>query len=164
MGGLANMGASYALAGLGHKLGSPRMAAGSILLSAVAYQATVAPLSWIIPTEIFPQDMRCKGSTMSSTVYAGTVQALLQVHPLLAQSGVVTFLATYTGSIVVTGCLHRVLQPETVGRSLEEIERDVFSRRLWRRGSMAHARESLGLVAPEEESPQEASSSSVGNP
>merc|ERR1712226_133454 len=66
--GLSGMSVCYAIAGLSHQVSVPSAAAGSILLSAAAFQAGVAPLSWIIPTELFPADMRMKGSTISSTV------------------------------------------------------------------------------------------------
>jgi len=148
--GLAGVGGSYCLAAAGHAGGRKAVAAGAVLLSAGTYQASVSPLSWIVPTEVFPADMRMKGSALGAMAFAACVQVVLQLHPLLAQRGVITFLVTYTGTTAAAFLLNRALLPETVGRSLEDIERDAMSGGLWRRRSMVTMRATLGLGQQEE--------------
>merc|ERR1712129_273945 len=123
------MGSSYALAALGYKIGKRAMIAGFMLSSVAAYQAAVSPLAWVMPVEILPQDMRMRGNAsvgMFSTVFSVLI---LQCHPLLAQGGVLAVLGTYTATTGLGLVLNHTLIPETLGRSLEDIERDWRSRR-----------------------------------
>merc|ERR1712046_437457 len=50
--GLIGVAASYALAIVALPLHKPSLAALSLLMSAAAYQASVGPLSWIMPPEV----------------------------------------------------------------------------------------------------------------
>merc|ERR1712023_21146 len=73
----------------------PHIAAMALLTSAAAYQFSVGPLSWIMPTEVLPNELRTKGSAITSTMYAAAGMMLIQLHPVLARSGPILPLATY---------------------------------------------------------------------
>merc|ERR1712232_579840 len=122
--GLSAMIGSYVLAMLALPLHLPNMAAMALLGSAASYQAAVGPLSWIMPTEVLSTELRARGSALTSTLYAGAGLTLVQLHPLLARRGPMTFLVVYTGCTSLALALNHRKLPETQGLSLEAIERE----------------------------------------
>lgn len=126
--GLIGIILSYMLAIVAIPLHSPALAALAILSSCAVYQASVGPLSWIMPPEVFSADMRSRGSAVTATMYAFFGLAVVQLHPWLARRGAQVPLAVYTVSTGLALLLNYKVLPETRGMSLEEIERQVFGR------------------------------------
>lgn len=124
--GLVGVAASYALAMLALPLHQPGLAALSLLASAAAYQASVGPLSWIMPPEVLSAEFRSRGSAVLSASYAASGVMLVQLHPLLAQQGRSVVLSVYTLSTIGALALNRLYLPETRGLSLEAIERQAI--------------------------------------
>ncbi|CAK0909834.1 unnamed protein product [Prorocentrum cordatum] len=128
-----------------HKGGRSAAAGLSLLGGALAYQVAVGPVSWIVPAEIYPSNMRTLGLTLSSVAYSATTLVVVQMHPLMVRAGPAccfgTCAAASLGSLLVT----RALLPETHGHSLEEIQAEVLSGRIFQRGSMLGVPSALGL-------------------
>lgn len=124
--GLIGMTGSYLVTMAAMPLHHPSLAAFAIVVSAAAYQASIGPLSWIMPTEVLPVDMRARGSALTSTLYAGAGLMVVQSYPLLAKHGPMTPLAVYAFGTTVALALNHWKLPETMGLSLEAIEREAF--------------------------------------
>jgi len=124
--GLVSMAGCYALAIVAVPLHLPSVGAFALMASAASYQSSVGPLSWIMPTEVLPNEMRAKGSAITSTMYAGAGLMLVQLHPLLARQGPMAPLAVYGACTTVALALNCWKLPETMGLSLEAIEREAF--------------------------------------
>eukprot|EP00928_Gymnodinium_smaydae_P077607 TRINITY_DN609_c0_g7_i2.p1 TRINITY_DN609_c0_g7~~TRINITY_DN609_c0_g7_i2.p1 ORF type:complete len:223 (+),score=51.77 TRINITY_DN609_c0_g7_i2:297-965(+) len=129
--GLSSISFTWAFAAVADRAHFARLAATSLVVGTAGYQASVGPLSWIVPAEALPASMRMKASALTSLVYSGTVFGLLQVHPLLQQRGTTAFLLVYMCSSAVGYYVCNVLVPETRGRSLEAVERDARDLRLF---------------------------------
>lgn len=124
--GLAGMAGSYVVAIVALPLHLPSVTALALLSSAAFYQSSVGPLSWIMPTEVLSAELRSRGSAITSTMYAGAGLTLVMLHPLMAQHGPMTPFIVYTGCTTVALALNKMYLPETMGLSLEAIEREAF--------------------------------------
>ena len=125
--GSAGLAAAYTVLGLcyhNHVTGWPVLA---VVLAAIAcYAMSLAPVTWVIISEIFPNWIR--GAAMSVAVMALWLACFVltytfpMLNKLLGAAG--TFW-TYAG-ICVAGCVFIAFTlPETKGKSLEQIERDM---------------------------------------
>merc|ERR1712187_540724 len=130
--GLTGIGGTYVLSGLAYGAHAPRAAAAMLLACTLFYQASVGPISWIVPAEAFPTDIIVRGSAVVSSLYAGSVFVIVQMHPWIQAHGTFVFLAVYTSSTAAARYLIHWYLPETRGRSLEDIEQDARSDRLFR--------------------------------
>lgn len=99
-----------------------------LTLSAIGcYALTLAPVTWVLISEIFPQRMRAQGISVSVSALWIASFALTYSFPLLDRGlGTASVFVIY-GVICVLGCLLVATSvKETKGRSLEEIETDLL--------------------------------------
>jgi len=122
--GCFGIGVSHLLCALAYYSGWPPVAVLALTLSAIAcYAMTLAPLTWVLIAEIFPNRIRSQG--VSAAVSALWIASFLLTYTFPSMNRILgiggTFL-TYGAFCVLGGVLSISFVPETRGRSLEEIE------------------------------------------
>jgi SP family arabinose:H+ symporter-like MFS transporter len=123
-GGLAGI---YAILGAGYYFKSTGIHMLVLVISAIAcYAMSLAPITWVVISEIFPN--RIRGAAMSVAVFslwAGCTALTLTFPYLKAGLGAHGAFWLY-GVICVIGFIVILLKlPETKGKSLEDIEREL---------------------------------------
>ncbi|WP_158790916.1 sugar porter family MFS transporter [Granulicella sp. L60] len=122
--GCCGIGLSHVLAGLAYRMGWHGMPVLVLTLCAIGcYAMTLAPLTWVLIAEIFPNRLRSLGVSAAVSALWISSFALTYSFPFinsaLGSSG--TFF-TY-GTVCFAGAVLVFLYvPETKGRTLEEIE------------------------------------------
>ncbi|QNI36042.1 sugar porter family MFS transporter [Edaphobacter albus] len=102
----------------------------ALTLSAIAcYALTLAPVTWVLIAEIFPQRVRAQGISIAISSLWIASFALTYSFPILDRRlGTASVFAAY-GIICMLGCaLVATSVRETKGQSLEEIETSVLGR------------------------------------
>ena len=98
-----------------------------LVLAAIgAYAMSLAPVVWVIISEIFPT--RVRGAAMSvavSVLWIACFLITVTFPPLNERLGPAGIFATYAGICLVGLVLVALRLPETKGRSLEDIEREL---------------------------------------
>jgi sugar porter (SP) family MFS transporter len=122
--GCCGIGLSHLLAGLAYKLGWHGMPVLLLTLCAIGcYAMTLAPLTWVLISEIFPNRLRAHGVSVAVSALWIASFALTYSFPFidreLGSSG--TFF-TYGAICLVGAAFVYLWVPETKGRTLEEIE------------------------------------------
>jgi SP family sugar porter-like MFS transporter len=125
--GAAGLAVVYALIGASFHFESQGVHVLALVLSAIAcYSCTLAPVTWVVLSEIYPN--RIRGAAMSVSVFAlwSACFVLTYTFPLLkAALGAAGTFWIY-GAICIAGFLFiKARLPETKGKSLEEIEREL---------------------------------------
>lgn len=94
-----------------------------VVLAIACYAMTLAPVTWIVISEIFPTRIRAKGMAVSTFALGSASFVLTYTFPLLNNSlGAYGTFWVY-GLICILGFLFmKVNLPETKGKTLEEIE------------------------------------------
>lgn len=123
-GGLAGI---YAILGLGYYLHSTGVHMLILVVTAIAcYSMSLAPITWVVIAEIFPN--RIRGAAMSIAVFSLWLgcTALTLTFPYLKNSLGAHGAFWSFGAVCVIGffVIQRKL-PETKGKSLEDIEREL---------------------------------------
>ncbi|MHC4558724.1 MAG: sugar porter family MFS transporter [Planctomycetota bacterium] len=123
-GGLAGI---YAILGAGYYFQSTGIHMLVLVISAIAcYAMSLAPITWVVISEIFPN--RIRGATMSvavSSLWIGCTVLTLTFPYLKAGLGAHGAFWLY-GVICVIGFVVILMKlPETKGKSLEDIEREL---------------------------------------
>ena len=123
-GGLAGI---YAILGAGYYLQSTGIHMLILVISAIAcYAMSLAPITWVVISEIFPN--RIRGAAMSvvvSSLWIGCTVLTLTFPYLKAGLGAHGAFWLY-GIICVIGFVVILMKlPETKGKSLEDIEREL---------------------------------------
>jgi SP family sugar porter-like MFS transporter len=123
-GGLAGV---YAILGAGYYLQSTGIHMLVLVISAIAcYAMSLAPITWVVISEIFPN--RIRGAAMSvvvSSLWIGCTVLTLTFPYLKAGLGAHGAFWLY-GVICVIGFVVILMKlPETKGKSLEDIEREL---------------------------------------
>jgi len=123
-GGLAGI---YAILGTGYYLQSTGIHMLVLVISAIAcYAMSLAPITWVVISEIFPN--RIRGAAMSvavSSLWIGCTVLTLTFPYLKAGLGAHGAFWLY-GVICVIGFVVILMKlPETKGKSLEDIEREL---------------------------------------
>ncbi|QHN03600.1 sugar porter family MFS transporter [Granulicella sp. WH15] len=127
--GCIGVGASHLLSGLAYRAGLHGSAVLVLTLSAIAcYALTLAPVTWVLISEIFPNHVRSRAVSVAVSALWVASFALTYSFPLinraLGSSG--TFLGY--GTICMLGAVFVfVFVPETKGKTLEEIEAKVLT-------------------------------------
>jgi SP family xylose:H+ symportor-like MFS transporter len=122
--GCLGVGVSNLLAGFAyreHLHGAPVLI---LTLCAIAcYAASLAPVTWVLISEIFPNRLRSLGVAASvSTLWAASF-VLTYTFPIMNRTmGISGTFFSYSGVCLVGALLVFSVVPETKGRSLEEIE------------------------------------------
>jgi MFS family permease len=125
--GAAGLAVIYALLGASYVSGSPGVLVVGLVVAAIAcYSCTLAPVIWVVLSEIYPN--RIRGAAMSVSVFAlwAACFLLTLTFPLLkAALGAAGTFWIY-GAICVAGFFF-ILRwlPETKGKSLEQIEAEL---------------------------------------
>ncbi len=127
--GCIGIGVSHLLCAWAYRAAWPSAAVLLLTLSAIAcYALTLAPVTWVLIAEIFPN--RVRSHAVSSSVSALWIASFLLTYtfPFLNRAlGSGGIFLTY-GFICLAGCaLVAFMVPETRGRSLEQIENSVAS-------------------------------------
>jgi len=107
-----------------HLQGKPMLV---LVLAAIAcYAMSLAPATWVVISEIFPNRVRSSAVSISVTALWSACFFLTYTFPLLnAALGPAGTFWTY-GAVCLAGAVFLALRlPETKGRSLEEIETDL---------------------------------------
>lgn len=126
-GGLAVL---YALLGTGYAIGSrgPHML-GIVVAAIACYAMSLAPVTWVVISEIFPN--RIRGTAMSVAVFAlwAACTVLTLTFPVLNHRLGAHGTFWLYGAICLAGFayIYRYL-PETKGKSLEDLERQLVGR------------------------------------
>jgi MFS transporter, SP family, xylose:H+ symportor len=129
--GCIGIGISHLLSGMAYHVGWHGSAVLVLTLSAIAcYALTLAPVTWVLISEIFPNRVRSQAVSVAVSALWIASFALTYTFPLinhaLGSSG--TFLGY--GVICMLGAMFIfAFVPETKGRTLEEIETRVMSLR-----------------------------------
>ncbi|MPM34971.1 Arabinose-proton symporter [bioreactor metagenome] len=94
-----------------------------VVLGIACYAMTLAPVTWIVISEIFPTRIRAKGMAVSTFALWSASFVLTYTFPLLNRSlGAYGTFWLY-GFICIAGFLFiKINLPETKGKTLEEIE------------------------------------------
>jgi len=127
--GCIGVGVSHLLSGFAYRAGLHGSAVLVLTLSAIAcYALTLAPVTWVLISEIFPNHVRSRAVSVAVSALWVASFALTYTFPLinraLGSSG--TFLGY--GTICMLGAVFVfVFVPETKGKTLEEIEAKVLT-------------------------------------
>ncbi|MDW5265975.1 MULTISPECIES: sugar porter family MFS transporter [Acidobacteriaceae] len=122
--GCIGIGVSHLLCAWAYRAGWPSSAVLVLTLSAIGcYALTLAPVTWVLISEIFPNRIRSHG--VSAAVSALWIASFLLTYsfPFLDHSVGSSGIFLGYGVICIAGCVFVALTvPETKGRSLEQIE------------------------------------------
>jgi MFS transporter, sugar porter (SP) family len=102
-----------------------------VVLAIACYAMTLAPVTWVVISEIFPTKIRAKGMAVSTFALWSACFVLTYTFPLLNSSlGEYGTFWLY-GFICIAGFLFiKVNLPETKGKTLEEIEEIITNNRV----------------------------------
>jgi SP family sugar porter-like MFS transporter len=125
--GAAGLAGIYALMGACFFMKSEGWLVVVLVVAAIAcYACSLAPVTWVVLSEIFPN--RIRGAAMSVSVTALWIACfiLTQTFPLLESGLGLGYTFWLYGVICVLGFIYvRARLPETKGKSLEQIEREL---------------------------------------
>ncbi|MDB6080294.1 MAG: transporter, partial [Akkermansiaceae bacterium] len=124
--GAAGLAVIYSLVGVCYFKGITGGAVLGLVLGAIGfYAATLAPVTWVVISEIFPN--RIRGKAMSISVFAlwTACFVLTYTFPLLNERyGPAKTFWLYAGICAAGFLMVLFALPETKGKSLEQIEKD----------------------------------------
>ncbi len=125
--GGAGLAVVYLLIGLCYSRGILGGSVLGLVLAAIAcYAATLAPVTWVVISEIFPN--RIRGVAMSAAVFCLWLACFILTYsfPILKENlGAAKTFWIYAGICVCGFLLVLRRLPETKGKSLEQIEREL---------------------------------------
>lgn len=124
--GSAGLALLYILLGFSYFLGIKGISILVIVVLSIAvYAMTLAPITWVVLSEIFPNRIRGTAMAVATTMLWVASSVLVLTFPLLnrALQAQGTFWV-YAGICVAGFFYIRRMLPETRGRTLEEIEKD----------------------------------------
>jgi MFS transporter, SP family, xylose:H+ symportor len=125
--GFAGLSVTHVLIGASFLAGQGGVAILVLTLTAIGcYGLTLAPVTWVILSEIFPN--RIRGAAMSISVFAlwAACFILTFTFPLLREHLGTAFTFWVYAAICVAGLVFTWRRlPETKGKTLEQIEREL---------------------------------------
>jgi MFS transporter, SP family, galactose:H+ symporter len=96
----------------------------------VAFAVSLGPLPYVLMSELFPASVRPLGMALAAATAWGTNAVVsLSFLPLLGAVGVAGAFFVFAGVCAVAYVFVHRLAPETKGRSLEQIERNLLAGR-----------------------------------
>jgi SP family sugar porter-like MFS transporter len=126
--GASGLAGIYAVLGIGYHTGSTGIHMLILVVAAIGcYAMSLAPVTWVVISEIFPN--RIRGAALSIAVIALWVACtvLTLTFPYLNKAlGSDGAFWLYGGVCVIGFCFIYKLLPETKGKSLEDIERELM--------------------------------------
>ena len=127
LGGFGGLAVIYAVLGAGFYLNSTGVYMLILVVSAIAcYAMTLAPVTWVLISELFPN--RIRGAAMSVAVFALWLASMVLVATFPYLKSWLKASGTFWlyGFICVVGFFIMLWRlPETKGKSLEQIEREL---------------------------------------
>jgi len=126
--GCAGIAVSHALCAMAYRAGMGGIAVLALTLSAIGcYALTLAPVTWVLISEIFPQRVRAQGVSIAVSALWIASFALTYSFPILNRRlGTAWVFAGYGAICILGSILVATSVRETKGRSLEEIEAGVL--------------------------------------
>ena len=125
--GAASLAIIYVILGIGYAVGLKGWPMLTLVLAAIgAYSMSLAPITWVILSEIFPN--RIRGAAMSVSVSALWIACFLLTitFPLLQRALNMSGVFWLYAAICVAGLFYIFRRlPETKGKTLEEIEKEL---------------------------------------
>ncbi len=125
--GSAGLAMVYIFVGLSYKLNIQGVPVLSLVVTAIAiYSFTLAPITWVLISEIFPN--RIRGAAVSIAVFSLWTGSLTLTYtfPFLNESlGTANTYWLYAAICALGFVVIRKQLPETKGKSLEQIEREL---------------------------------------
>ena len=97
-----------------------------LTLACVAvYSLSLAPLLWVILSEIFPNRIRGAAMSIAATAHwVGNFILTFTFPSLITQMGMANVFLVFAGICLTGFVVLKVFLPETKGKTLEEIERE----------------------------------------
>jgi sugar porter (SP) family MFS transporter len=122
--GCLGIAASHLLASLAYRAGWQGFWVLVLTLSAIAFYAvSLAPVTWVLITELFPNSVRASGVSISVAALWISSFALTYTFPFLSQAFGESRIFLLYGGVCMAGLVFVYFcVPETKGRSLEQIE------------------------------------------
>ena len=97
-----------------------------VLLAIAIYAMTLAPITWVLLSEVFPNQMRAAAMSMSvSTLWVACFLLTVTFKPINATLGPSGTFWLYGGICFVGLLIFLKVVPETRGKSLEQIENEL---------------------------------------
>lgn len=128
--GAIGLAIDYILLGSAFYFGLKGIAVLALVVTAIAiYAMSLAPIVWVILSEIFPN--RIRGAAMALATFALWVACFILTYtfPLLNKSlGAAGTFWVYSGICLLGFIFILIKLPETKGKSLEEIEKELVSK------------------------------------
>ncbi|WP_263418545.1 sugar porter family MFS transporter [Terriglobus albidus] len=126
--GCAGIAISHVLCAMAYRAGMGGIAVLALTLSAIGcYALTLAPVTWVLISEIFPQRVRAQGVSIAVSALWIASFVLTYSFPILNRRlGTAWVFAGYGAICILGGILVATSVTETKGRSLEEIEAGVL--------------------------------------
>jgi MFS transporter, SP family, xylose:H+ symportor len=130
--GCIGIGISHLLCGFAYRSGWHAGTVLTLTLCAIAcYALTLAPVTWVLIAEIFPNRVRSHGVSAAVSALWTASFLLTYTFPAMNASFGTSGIFFVYGVICLAGCLFvAIFVPETKGRTLEQIEADVTSGRV----------------------------------
>jgi SP family xylose:H+ symportor-like MFS transporter len=127
--GCIGIGLSHLLSGMAYRAGWHGSAVLVLTLSAIAcYALTLAPVTWVLISEIFPNRVRSQAVSVAVSALWVASFALTYSFPLINKAFGSSGTFWGYGVVCMLGAVFIfVLVPETKGRTLEEIEARILS-------------------------------------
>jgi len=124
--GLAGIVFSMSLAAWGFYTESPSIVLAGILGFVASFAFSLGPVMWVLFSEIFPNRIRGVCMAFMGVVNSGVSWFIQFIFPVeLAHFGPVVTFSIFAATAVVFLVLLARLMPETRGRSLEELEKEL---------------------------------------
>ena len=126
--GCCGIGVSHLLAGFAYKLGWHGKSVLVLTLCAIGcYAMTLAPLTWVLISEIFPNRLRAHGVSAAVSALWIASFALTYSFPFINRGlGSAGTFFSYGGICLLGAVFVYAWAPETKGRTLEEIEKQTL--------------------------------------
>ncbi|RKX39950.1 MAG: MFS transporter [Verrucomicrobia bacterium] len=98
-----------------------------VMLAIALYALTLAPVMWVLLSEIFPNRVRGVALGISVVTLWTAYLVLTYTFPIMReQMGIAKTFWVYSGFLFIAFFVIKFALPETKGKSLEQIERDIL--------------------------------------
>ncbi|MCK4751094.1 MAG: sugar porter family MFS transporter [Bacteroidales bacterium] len=124
--GCIGMGVSEILLGLSYQFSITGLPLVLLVLLVVAfYSFTLAPVTWVLISEIFPNRIRGAAVSVATSSLWISSFMLIYLFPFMNKAGISVPFYIYAGILLVGYFVIKTMLPETRGKSLEQIEKSL---------------------------------------